>query len=188
MSFGLAPARCTATAAQSGGALGLLATAGRVLGLAGQRQASALHASAWQRDDGSEQPPQDKEQQRKAMVNRVLYRSRQRGFLELDLLIGMWAEREVPTMATDLVQEFEVVLDQENPDMFKWITQQEQAPPELQANRAFQALQAHVKSMTDRHHSVPSTAGEERKEWVRGWTDSGKELETKQAAAAQGSQ
>jgi succinate dehydrogenase flavin-adding protein (antitoxin of CptAB toxin-antitoxin module) len=36
----------------------------------------------------------------------------------------MWAEREVQHMSTDVIREFEIVLDQENPDMFKWLTTQ----------------------------------------------------------------
>lgn len=37
---------------------------------------------------------------------------------------GMWAEREVPRMSVSMIRELEVVLDQENPDMFKWLTGQ----------------------------------------------------------------
>jgi succinate dehydrogenase flavin-adding protein (antitoxin of CptAB toxin-antitoxin module) len=46
------------------------------------------------------------------MINKLLYRSRQRGFLELDLLVGLWAEQEVPKMDTAMLQQFAVVLDQ----------------------------------------------------------------------------
>lgn len=56
---------------------------------------------------------------------------------------------------------------------------QEEAPEALQRNSAFQALQAHVRSMTDKHHSVPPAAGAAPKEWVRGWTDKGEELAPK---------
>lgn len=59
---------------------------------------------------------------------------------------------------------------------------QEEAPEELRSNRAFQALQAHVKAMTDKHHSVPRAAGTAPKEWLRGWTDKGAELAPKPAA------
>lgn len=59
---------------------------------------------------------------------------------------------------------------------------QEEAPEGLQRNRAFQALQAHVRAMTDKHHSVPPAAGEAPKEWVRGWTDKGEELAPKPAS------
>lgn len=41
---------------------------------------------------------------------------------------GMWAEREVPRMSGPMIREFEAVLDQENPDMFKWLTSQARLP------------------------------------------------------------
>lgn len=99
------------------------------------------------------------------MINKLLYRSRQRGFLELDLLVGLWAEQEVPKMDTHMLQQFTVVLDQvssckrpaagrgaehccegapslrvslqENPDLFKWLTGQQEPPNEMQGNSAF---------------------------------------------------
>jgi hypothetical protein len=46
------------------------------------------------------------------MVSKLLYRSRQRGFLELDLLVGLWAEQQVPHMDKRMLQQFTVVLDQ----------------------------------------------------------------------------
>ena len=45
--------------------------------------------------------------------------------LRLTLCVqGMWAEKELPRMAAPEIAEFEAVLDQENPDMFKWLTGQ----------------------------------------------------------------
>ncbi|CAN1317885.1 Succinate dehydrogenase assembly factor 2, mitochondrial [Linum perenne] len=46
------------------------------------------------------------EESKRRLFNRLLYRSRQRGFLELDLVLGKW----------------------ENPDLWKWLTGQEQPP------------------------------------------------------------
>ena len=43
------------------------------------------------------------------MVNRLLYRARQRGFLELDLLVGVWAEHNIPLMGTDALAAFSEV-------------------------------------------------------------------------------
>lgn len=53
------------------------------------------------------------------MINKLLYRSRQRGFLELDLLVGLWAEQEVPKMDTNMLQQFNVVLDQVSPSVIR---------------------------------------------------------------------
>lgn len=42
----------------------------------------------------------------------MLYRARQRGWLELDLLVGMWAEREVSRLTPEKLKDLEVLLDQ----------------------------------------------------------------------------
>lgn len=70
-------------------------------------------------------------------VNRLLYRSKQRGFLEMDLLVGLWAERHLPRMDVGQLAAMEAVLDQENPDLFKWLTGQEEPPESMLANPAF---------------------------------------------------
>ena len=49
------------------------------------------------------------------MVNRLLYRARQRGFLELDLLVGLWAERNIPAMGPDALAAFSEVLQRSPP-------------------------------------------------------------------------
>jgi len=46
------------------------------------------------------------------MANKLLYRSKQRGFLELDLLMGLWAEENIPQMDMRMMEEFSAVLDQ----------------------------------------------------------------------------
>ena len=77
-----------------------------------------------------------------AQVNRLLYRSRQRGFLEMDLLVGQFAERRLPQMSEPELAAFSSVLDQENPDLFKWLTGQEAASDAMQKNSTFKVRQS----------------------------------------------
>ena len=55
----------------------------------------------------------------------------------MDLLVGMWAEKNVPNMDAAQLKAMEEVLDQENPDLFKWLTGQESASEDMMANPAF---------------------------------------------------
>ena len=55
----------------------------------------------------------------------------------MDLLVGMWAEKNVPKMDAAQLKAMEEVLDQENPDLFKWLTGQESASEDMMANPAF---------------------------------------------------
>lgn len=45
----------------------------------------------------------------------MLYRSKQRGWLELDLLVGLWAEQQIPHMGLDMLQSYEGVLQEVGP-------------------------------------------------------------------------
>ena len=71
-------------------------------------------------------------------VQKLLYRSKQRGILELDLLVGEYAEKHLPGMTTEELSATEELLTEENPDLWKWITLQAVAPPHLQQNTVFQ--------------------------------------------------
>ena len=42
--------------------------------------------------------------ERKKLESSLLYRSRQRGFLELDLLVGLWAQRHIKQMTMPQLQ------------------------------------------------------------------------------------
>ncbi|GBF98736.1 hypothetical protein Rsub_11285 [Raphidocelis subcapitata] len=108
------------------------------------------------------------------VVNKLLYRAKQRGFLELDLLMGLWAEANVPAMSGAGLAEFSAVLDEENPDLFKWLTGQLPTPDHLARNQQYMALKAHVDAQLadNLHHAAAASTG---RDWVRGWDDSNKQ-------------
>ncbi|KAL0749729.1 hypothetical protein Bca101_031732 [Brassica carinata] len=59
---------------------------------------------------------------------------------------------------------------QENPDLWKWLTGQEQPPEIVSSNPVFLAL--HKKVMTNLNkHAAPKTRAEAGQPWVKGWDD-----------------
>ncbi|XP_057417604.1 succinate dehydrogenase assembly factor 2, mitochondrial-like, partial [Lotus japonicus] len=111
-------------------------------------------------------PPLDidfsNEESKKRLFNRLLYRSKQRGFLELDLVLGKWVEENIHSLDQNRVQ----VLDVENPDLWKWISGQEQAPETINSNPVFAAVRERVMKNLD-SHSAPETRATPGQPWVR---------------------
>ncbi len=52
--------------------------------------------------------------------NRLIYRANYRGTKEMDMLIGTFAKKIVPTLDETQLPEFEAFLNEEDPDLFKW--------------------------------------------------------------------
>ena len=73
-------------------------------------------------------------------MNRALYRAKQRGHLELDLLLGKFTERRVAAMSGEQLVETEQLLREENPDLWKWLTEQQAPPAHVQSNSIFQVF------------------------------------------------
>jgi succinate dehydrogenase assembly factor 2 len=63
-------------------------------------------------------PTDDLETRRK----RLIYRSKQRGWLEVDLLLGTWASDFVPTLNDEDLDEFENFVNMETIDIYNVIT------------------------------------------------------------------
>merc|ERR1719231_483281 len=74
---------------------------------------------------------------------RLVYRSKQRGWLELDIMLGEWSSQNLHDMGEEELKEFEEILNLENPDLFKWLTLQEPIPQDLDGP-VFRKLIAHV--------------------------------------------
>ena len=110
----------------------------------------------------------------RAHTNALLYRARQRGFLELDLLLGGWATRHASSLDAEGRAALEELLELENPDLFAWLTGQVPAPPEVASNAAFQSIAADVAERLHRHRPNEAKSKDGAK-WVRGWDDIKKE-------------
>ncbi|OEL23548.1 Succinate dehydrogenase assembly factor 2, mitochondrial [Dichanthelium oligosanthes] len=110
------------------------------------------------------------DESRRRLLNRLVYRSKQRGFLELDLVLGTWVEQHVHAMDEANIRALLQVLDLENPDLWKWLTGQEQPPEDLDSNPVFTAIKSKVTDNLTKHAS-PETRSTPGQPWVRGWDD-----------------
>nr|AKM76895.1 ankyrin repeat family protein [Melianthus villosus] len=110
------------------------------------------------------------EESKRRLVNSILYRSKQRGYLELDLVLGKWVEDHIHSMDENGIKYLLHVLDLENPDLWKWLTGQEQPPETVNSNPVFAAVRNKVMINLENHAS-PETRAMPGKPWVRGWDD-----------------
>jgi antitoxin CptB len=62
---------------------------------------------------------------------RILFRAWRRGVLEMDLVMGRFADEHLPTMNEDELDEFERLLDVPDPQALAWITGGEHPPREF---------------------------------------------------------
>lgn len=77
---------------------------------------------------------------------RLIYRSKQRGWLEVDLLLGTWAHENVPTLTTTELDEFEDFVNEETIDIYNLITLRIDAIPDhLESNGVVRRIQAWAK-------------------------------------------
>ena len=67
-----------------------------------------------------------------AYKKRLIYRSKQRGWLEVDLLLGTWASENVMSLSTDQLKQYELILNQETLDIYNFIIERDEVPPELE--------------------------------------------------------
>lgn len=66
---------------------------------------------------------------------RLIYRAKQRGWLEVDLLLGTWANIHVPTLNTDQLNEFENFVNMETIDIYNVLTLRSDVPDEMKSGR-----------------------------------------------------
>lgn len=74
---------------------------------------------------------------------RLIFRAGHRGTREMDLLLGSFAQKSVPGFDGDALVEFEDFLGENDPDLYNWITGQEEAPSHIRKMAFFEALLSH---------------------------------------------
>lgn len=65
---------------------------------------------------------------------RIRYRSWHRGCKETDILLGHFCDQYVEAMDDETLTHFEAVLDEEDANLFRWLTGEQPIPARLSAN------------------------------------------------------
>ena len=160
----------------------LLRTASRLLGGASLR--SWLPSSAVPGIGGvgasaalsSTTPPPPPAPPSSSDLNALLYRARQRGFLELDILLGRWAEQHAAGLDAPGRAALADLLRAENPDLFAWLTGQASPPPEVAANPVFTSIAGGVTARLAASAAPRAAPGVA---WKKGWDDKGMPMDGK---------
>jgi succinate dehydrogenase assembly factor 2 len=63
---------------------------------------------------------------------RLIYRSKQRGWLEVDLLLGSWAAINVPSLSVEEMDEYDKLLEEETIDIFNYVSGKDVLPAHLE--------------------------------------------------------
>jgi succinate dehydrogenase assembly factor 2 len=72
---------------------------------------------------------------------RMIYRSKQRGWLEADLLMGSWAQENVPTLSKEDLDDYEELLKEETIDIYNYISAKDPLPEKLAKMPVMKRLQ-----------------------------------------------
>lgn len=62
---------------------------------------------------------------------RLIFRSWHRGTREMDLLLGSFADKHVPTFDVAELDQYDELLKENDPDLYNWYTKREPPPDEI---------------------------------------------------------
>lgn len=75
---------------------------------------------------------------------RLRYQSWHRGCKETDVILGHFCDAHVEQMNEAELREFEMILQQDDADLYRWLTGEQAIPTALNGNRVLQRLLAFV--------------------------------------------
>ncbi len=67
-------------------------------------------------------------EQRTYLIKKLLYKSNYRGCKETDLILGNFAHKYIDSLNDNELLEFEIILNQMDPDIIDWLNNFESAP------------------------------------------------------------
>jgi len=73
---------------------------------------------------------------------RLIFRSDHRGTKEMDLLLGSFAKKHVPSMTEDELAQFDEILKENDPNLYNWVTGKEPEPDNVKS-KLFDRLKNH---------------------------------------------
>ena len=82
------------------------------------------------------------ENRQKKRRERLRFRSWHRGMNEMDLLMGSFADAHIAAFTPEQLDQYEAILELNDPDVYNWITGAEQVPQEHDSE-VMQLLRAH---------------------------------------------
>lgn len=71
---------------------------------------------------------------------RLVYRSKQRGWLEVDVLLGTWANQNVPHLSMEELDEFEKFVNMETIDIYNVITLRTDVPQDMKSENGNESV------------------------------------------------
>lgn len=75
---------------------------------------------------------------------RLIYQSRYRGMVEMDLIFGHFARCKLATLDAAMLDEYDTLLKQLDSDLFRWLVMDTDAPEELKRLKCFEELRKFI--------------------------------------------
>lgn len=80
------------------------------------------------------------------LLKRLVYKSTKRGILENDLILGSFANQHLPTLNKDELSEYDELLQENDWDIFYWITGRKELPRKYKEGTLMNKLRMHIKA------------------------------------------
>ena len=77
---------------------------------------------------------------------RLGWYARKRGILETDLLLGTWAPLHLPTLNAQELEEFDILLHENDWSLYYWFTKAQEPPAHIASLSILPSIQEHAKN------------------------------------------